>query len=347
MKIFDLIKNKVLFLIIKLILTILILIYMKRYLHIGSFAFLFFVQIFAVFVLVSIFEIVYDCMKKYRFYNDFSKRMNATDKKTYIAELTVKPNFVEGDFLVEKIQEISRFANEEIAFYHHRAEDYQSYIETWVHEIKIPISCIALICENSNINEFYDINEELLKIDAYVEQTLYYAKSTDVEKDYFIKANRLDKLVKESIKKNSKQLIASGAKFDFDGLEAIVYCDKMWMIFIIGQLISNSIKYCTKDLILSFIGREENEKVLLKIRDNGCGIPLKDLPRVFDKGFIGENGRKFGKSTGIGLYLCRELSKKLGIDITIASEEDVYTEITLCFPKNSHIIINEENYNDI
>ena len=161
------------------------------------------------------------------------------------------------------------------------------------------------------------VKEELSRIDGYVEQALYYARSTNLEKDYMIRKIRLDELIKGTLKKYSKQLISAKATPHFDNLSQIVYGDSKWLEFILGQLIANSIKYKKETLTLTFFACEEQDHVLLYVSDDGIGIPESELPRIFEKGFTGTNGRSYAKSTGVGLYLCRQLCKK---DIMVVTE---------------------------
>ena len=150
-----------------------------------------------------------------------------------------------------------------------------------------------------------------------MEQALYYAGSTNLEKDYMIRKIRLDELIKGTLKKYSKQLISAKAAPHFDNLSQTVYGDSKWLEFILGQLIANSIKYKKETLTLTFSACEEQDHVLLYVSDDGIGIPESELPRIFEKGFTGTNGRSYAKSTRVRLYLRRQLCKK---DIMVVTE---------------------------
>ena len=149
----------------------------------------------------------------------------------------------------------------------------------------------------------------------------------------------LSSCVNKVLNNNADSLIKKKVKISLGDLEKGVYSDSKWIEFILGQIISNSIKYMNKEHKELKIYCNENSKyVILNIEDNGAGISEKDISRVFDKGFTGENGRKFGKSTGIGLYLCKKLCKKLGLDITLISEEGKFTRVSIIFPINRMMI---------
>ena len=174
-----------------------------------------------------------------------------------------------------------------------------------------------MIIENNKTKATESIDEELDKIENYVEQALYYARSNTVDKDYYIKKNSLEEMVNECINTDSK-----------------------WIIFILNQVIQNSIKYrkMDKQSEIEFFAKQGKENVVLYIKDNGMGIEKGEISRVFDKGFTGTNGRNLNKkSTGIGLYLCKKLCDKLGIGIEVESVQNEGTEVRLIFPNSSYI----------
>lgn len=286
-------------------------------------------------LLITIVALALEFYQKSRFYNRLLKNLDELDKKYYISSLTSEPNFIEGIILTDVLRRTTKSMNDEIASYRRLNSEYQDYVETWIHEIKIPISCAGLICENNRSEAASGIQDELTRIDGYVEQALYYARGVNLEKDYIIREAKLEEIVKTTVKKYSRQLIDAKAELSFDGLDVNVFVDRKWLIFILGQLISNSVKYKNSVLKLGFSARSLDEGVALEIIDNGIGIPENDLPRVFDKGFTGANGRVYGKSTGIGLYLCRQLCEKMNLSITVRSVRGEGTVMTLIFPKNS------------
>ena len=168
-----------------------------------------------------------------------------------------------------------------------------------------------------------------------MEQVLYYSRSTDVEKDFKIEKTTLKHLVNMALKVYSKPIIQANGQLHLEALDIPVYADTKSCAFIIGQIVSNSIKYRQENFQLTFSAQIENNKASLIISDNGIGIAVTDLPRVFDKGFTGDNGRRFSKSTGIGLYLCKRLCDKMNIEMRIDSKQDVGTTVILYFPTES------------
>jgi signal transduction histidine kinase len=219
------------------------------------------------------------------------------------------------------------FANEQ------NVKEYKEYVEMWVHEIKAPITVLNLLFSNNKNEVTAKMEQELSRIDGLVEQSLYYARSTSVNRDFQVKKITLKELVDDTLKQHAKELISVRASIEQINLDEVVYADSKWICFVLGQIILNSIKYRKDKLHLAFSGERKKEGIQLKISDNGIGICEKDLSRVFGKGFTGENGRTGAKSTGIGLYLCKKLCLKMNMGIEISSMEG--TCVTLTFPVGS------------
>lgn len=290
-------------------------------------------------LIIAVVPIIIDYIKRNKYYSDLYKTINKMEKKQYIAEMLNEATFADAEILSHILRITTKAMNDEINTYKFREEEYREYIETWIHEIKLPISCISLICDNNKNEVTSSILEEKDRIEKYVEQALYYARSMNLEKDYSIKKIKLSNIVKSCIKKNSKQLISCKTKININNIDYDVYSDSKWLDFILGQIISNSIKYSKAQLELSFRAEEEDNNIKLFISDNGIGIPNMDIGRVFDKGFTGENGRKFSKSTGIGLYLCKELCSKMHINLKIESKEEIGTTVIINFPKSKLVML--------
>ena len=160
-----------------------------------------------------------------------------------------------------------------------------------------------------------------------------------VEKDYYIRKVVLKEIVNESIKKNKSSLIQEKISIDIHDLDIEVNTDNKWIVFILNQIIQNSIKYRKKgNSVIEIYANQGKENVILYIKDNGIGIKQGEITRVFEKGFTGTNGRLSNKkSTGIGLYLCKKLCNKLGIGLELNSVQNEGTEIRLVFPQSSYV----------
>ena len=222
---------------------------------------------------------------------------------------------------------------EHVKLYKNMQSEYREYIETWVHEVKTPIASMMLIAENYEDESPISMKYEIKKIEDYIDQVLYYSRSNEVSSDYIIKSFNLEKSIRNVIKKNASNFINKKISIDIENVNEEVYSDPKWVEFILNQIIGNSIKYSksSKGKISIYSIKKQNN-ITLYIKDNGEGISEKDISRVFEKGFTGENGRKFGKSTGIGLYLCKKLCEKLGLAIGLTSKKNEGTEISIVFP---------------
>lgn len=275
-------------------------------------------------------------LKRRGFYNTLKSSMKKLDKKYLIPEIIDKPAFLEGRILKETLKETEKSMAEHVNEYKFANEEYKEYIELWIHEIKTPIAVSKMVIENNPSEVTKSINEEIEKIEYFVEQVLFYARSNNVEKDYIIKAANLQKIINSVILKNKRSFISQKIKINIHDVDKEVYSDSKWTIFILNQIIINSIKYSKKDNAeIEIFAEEHKDNTILYIKDNGIGIRDDNLPRVFEKGFTGENGRTTSKSTGIGLYLCKKLCGKLGQHIEISSILNKGTVVKISFPKNS------------
>lgn len=301
-----------------------------------------FVKIYIIIIPFMMFSICFfiEYYKKNKYYKNLKYKLEELNEKYLIAEVIETPNFEEGKFLKETLQETEKSMVENVNTYKRLAEDYKEYIELWIHEVKIPIATGKMIIENNKNEVTESIDEELDKIENYVEQALFYARSNVPEKDYYVKKMNLNDIINAAILKNKRNLLQNKVKLNLHELNNIqVYTDSKWCIFIINQIIQNAVKYSknnNKEIEIFSVNNKEN--VTLHIKDNGIGIKKGEISRVFEKGFTGTNGRKINqKSTGMGLYLCKKLCNKLGLKIELNSEENVETEIIIVFPKSSFI----------
>lgn len=275
----------------------------------------------------------YEFIKHKNYYYEINSILEKLDKKYLIPEMIKESNFIEGEKLNYILKEISRDMHEHVKYYKDMQEDYREYIETWVHEIKTPIASTKLIIENNQNEVTNKIDFQIDRIEGFVQQVLYYSRSNNVSKDYIVKQINLDNIVRNVIKRNYRDFIHKKIKLDIKNINEIVHSDGKWVEFIINQIIGNSIKYSNnKEPMISIYSIKKANSVMLIIEDNGLGIIDKDINRIFEKGFTGENGRKFSKSTGIGLYLCEKLCSKLGLKISLNSEVNKGTRVTIVFP---------------
>jgi len=227
--------------------------------------------------------------------------------------------------------------HEHVKKYKDMQAEYRDYIEAWVHEVKTPIASSKLMFENHKNEVTKGIMEELEKIEGYVEQALYYARSSSASKDYMVKEFSLQACISKVLKKNAKAFIHKKIQLQLTEMDDVVYSDEKWIEFILHQIIVNSINYC--DNKISLYTRKHEHSLILHIVDDGIGIDEKDIGRVFDKGFTGENGRQYRRSTGMGLYICKLLADKLHLGLTIQSTKGEGTEVQIIFPKSKVVLL--------
>lgn len=324
-------KDKVIFIIINIIVLV-ITSYLLFGLNVYSYA-IFIICILNFLASISFF--IYDCLRKSKYYSSLLKRLDELDKKYFIGDVATEEDFLEGKILFEIISQATKSMKDDISESIRNSNDYKEYIELWVHEIKTPIATCKLLIENNDNEVTESIGEEVTKVEDYIEQVLFYARSNAVEKDYLIKEINLKKSINAVIRKNANTLIEKRVKVDIRNVDKIVSCDSKWIEFILGQIVSNSIKYMDKkESVLKIYSENIGNDVILKICDNGIGMDERSVIKAFEKGYTGENGRRFGKSTGMGLYLCKKLCEKLGLGINIKSNENEGTEVTILFPIN-------------
>jgi len=211
--------------------------------------------------------------------------------------------------------------------------EYKEYIEQWIHEIKTPIAAMKLLCENHRMDFTRELLLELEKTNRFTEQALYYARSEHTEKDYAVREINLIDVVHQVIADNKYLLLHNKVSLEVAERMETVYSDEKWLRFILNQLVANAVQYRTEQPVLRFFAYQRQDQVILSVEDNGIGIPACDLPRIFEKGFTGQNGRIMQQATGIGLYLCRRLCDKLGVGIMAESSREG-TVIRLSFHIN-------------
>lgn len=290
-----------------------------------------------------------------RFWHQVDQALSSPIMAHAIDDVFDQDFYPEAELCVAALAELAHLDYERIQRVQTTADDYHDYIETWVHEIKTPLAAVHLMVDTAQGSSSRQITRELDRLDTYVDQVLYYVRSTTLEYDYLIRKTSLRQLVTASVRSRKAALIETHvAPVLGEGLDEEVFCDPKWIQFILGQLIDNAIKYRSTTARsvpggqdasvavacrITFSARrlaqgQARDRVELEIRDNGIGISAADLPRIFDKAFVGHNGRSAerARSTGIGLYLVKSLCTKMGLTVYADSAEGSWTAITLVFP---------------
>ena len=277
-----------------------------------------------------------DYRKSRKFIDSLENMSDSLDCKYLLPEMIGEGSNQEQEILVRILKEMEHSMADNVADHRRRAEEYKDYIETWVHEVKIPIATAGMIIENHKDERVGEVglDAEIKRIQSYVEQALFFARSEAVEKDYMIKEIDLEELVGSVIYDKKRILREKRASIDIHDMKADkkVCSDSKWISFIMSQIIDNSIKYAKEDTPLSLeIWVSSDEHIKLHIKDNGVGMKSGEMGRIFDKGFTGTNGRNVSASTGMGLYLCKKLCNRLEHDLSALSAEGEGTEMIIEF----------------
>lgn len=274
-----------------------------------------------------------DWYRKKKYFEIITERVKDLKEPWLIAELLPVSYTIEDEIYQELLRKVGSSAIEEIHKIEDEQKEYEDYIEQWIHEVKTPITSIHLMLENrisENPGLKRDLNVELSRLENDVELALYYARSEQIYRDYLIQKLNVRKVLLKVVNKNRTVIMNSSVAIDLDCDEALyAYGDEKWLVFMLTQVLLNAIKYKAEaDAKVVMRAKRDNKRIVLNIIDNGKGIKKEELPRIFDKGFTGSNGRDNEKSTGMGLYLVHKLCEKLEIDIKADSVYGEFTEIS-------------------
>lgn len=283
-------------------------------------------------ILIFLLEQLSDFWRTKKRLNELQAIMHALDQRYLFTECVSAPHDLYERKLFDLLRLSGKSMIEAVSDAQAAQKEYREYIEQWVHEIKTPITAAKLICQNTDSDTRRKLSKELAQIDAHVERALFYARTENPEKDFIISKTALSTICEEAIQTHKTLLIQNGFRVETDGLEEVVYTDRKWVSFMLGQFLQNAARYRREKPVISLSGRRLGRQVQLAVQDNGIGISDHELPRVFDRGFTGKNGRNRGGSTGMGLYLCKRLADTLEIGLQIQSTEGMGTCVTLVFP---------------
>ncbi len=204
-----------------------------------------------------------------------------------------------------------------------RYSDMMFYYSTWAHQIKTPIASMRLLLQGEDTDFSRNVGDDLQRIEQYVDMVLTYLRLDSEYTDFVFKEISLDDVIKTAIRHNARSFIKKGLSLNYENLNKTLVTDEKWLLFVIEQILSNALKYTVTGSISIFLSDPDT----LCIQDTGVGIEKSDIPRIFENGFTGFNGRINTKASGIGLYLCRRICTALGMTITADSEPGKGTSI--------------------
>ena len=263
--------------------------------------------------------------------------LDGLDQKYLFAECIPAPREPYERRLFALTRQASRAMTGAVSDAQASQREYREYVEQWVHEIKAPITAARLICRDLDGETRRKLTAELAQIEAHIERALFYARAENPEQDCLLRQIDMGKVAAQAIENHRSLLIQSGVQVVTEELDCTVYTDEKWAVFILGQLLQNAARYRGTAPVITLSAKPLGKQTQLIVHDNGIGIPAHELPRVFDRGFTGSNGRNRGGSTGMGLYLCKKLAGFLELGLEIASEEGKGTTVTLTFPAKENL----------
>lgn len=249
------------------------------------------------------------------YYNKHKTRTRLFENICYEYDnLPLPGTLAEADYqyMIECLGDMCRKQKDE---YDRERKDSVDYYSTWVHQIKTPISAMKMMLESDDTEENRELLLQLFSIEQYVDMALCYIRLDSESSDYVFKEYELDDIIRQAIRKFAPFFIRRKISVVFEPVSRRIVTDEKWLQFVIEQLLSNAIKYTKQGSVTITVSDNQ-----IAITDTGIGISKEDIPRIFEKGYTGYNGRADKKATGLGLYLCRQIADKLNMEITAESE---------------------------
>uniref|UniRef100_UPI0040567C28 sensor histidine kinase n=1 Tax=Acetatifactor sp. TaxID=1872090 RepID=UPI0040567C28 len=263
------------------------------------------------------------------------RERDAEEWKEAIKLLKIQDGYVAPEYreLLEVLQQTGEMQNKRFVEQYHAK---QEFFGMWAHQIKTPIAALQLLLQSDEPHSTAECRQELFKIENYVAMALGYLRFDNMSSDLALGRYSLEGIIRQILKKYASVFIYSHLSVDLKNLNVQVLTDEKWLVFALEQVISNALKY-TKEGGIRIEATQSAQGVELTISDTGIGIRQEDLPRIFEKGFTGYNGRIDKKASGLGLYLCKGILDKLGHDICIASKEQKGTTVTIRFASKEEL----------
>lgn len=264
---------------------------------------------------------------RHRQLSDALKSIRVSDE-----QLPPPENLIEEDYR-QLIRALGEEKQRQASAMDLRMSDMQDYFTLWAHQIKTPIAAMRLILQTKPENSAMEIEGELFRVEQYVEMVLNYLRLDSDSTDFVFRTCALDDIIRQCVRKYAKQFIRKRIRLEYDGTALQVLTDEKWLCFVIEQILSNALKYTSAGSIRIFTQGET-----LVIEDTGMGIAPEDLPRVFEKGYTGYNGRTDKKATGIGLYLCKRILNRLGHEISISAQVGKGTRVSIDLSREETVL---------
>lgn len=280
-------------------------------------------------LICTVFATIYTCYDFLLYkkkHETLKKAMNNID--ITLDNLPKPSELIEDDYCA-LLEMLFKEKNKELQEIKASREETTEYVALWTHQIKTPLTALQLIAENIQEPDKTELKSRLFEIDNYADTMLQLLRLEGTINDLVLKSCNVKNMVNQAVKYFARIFITKGLNVEIDisnDLEMIT--DEKWFIFVLKQLISNALKY-TEEGKIKITSQKSVDYIILSIQDTGIGIAMEDLPRIFERGYTGYNGRKDKKASGLGLYLTRRITDMLGHSITIKSKLSVGTEVII------------------
>lgn len=272
-------------------------------------------------LVIGIILIIYDY---YKYYSKHNKFIDINNNISVTMRNLPEPKTLEDHDYQSLIHTLYR---DKIALISHADKKHTDLIEyytLWTHQIKTPLSAIDFLLQSKDEDIYEDIELQVFEIEKYVDMALEYLRIDNMSQDLKPGEYSIQKIIKDAVKSYSKFFIYNDTKLELDKSDRTIITDEKWLLFVLKQILSNSLKYTDGGKISIYL-----EETTLIIEDTGIGISKEDIPRLFERGFTGYNGRMNKKSTGLGLYLSKRILDNLGHKIIISSQIEIGTKVKI------------------
>lgn len=279
--------------------------------------------------------IIFEGIDSYR----FSKKHELLEEMQNTITVHLENLPVSSDLIGSDYERLLHILHKENTKLQYQVEDSRremvDYYTMWAHQIKTPIAAMHLLIQSEDIAVGEELDMELFKVEQYVEMVLSYLRMEHMSNDLNLRLYNIETIINSAVRKYSRMFILKNISLEMEHISCRVVTDKKWLGFVMEQLLSNALKYTNRGSIRIYL--HPHMKNTLVIEDEGIGIQEEDLPRVFERGFTGYNGRKDKKSTGIGLYLCKQILDKLSHAIKIESKVGIGTQVLLTLDREERV----------
>lgn len=250
------------------------------------------------------------------YYKEHEKRKEICQNVQVLLPKLPEPRTLAETDYQEMLGALKQICDENLIQWQNERRESMDYYTTWVHQIKTPIAVMGMLLQAEDTREHRELRAELFRIESYVEMALSYVRLGEGASDFVFRQYDLDAVIKQAVHKYAPQFIRRHIGLVYEPVSVQVLTDEKWLLFMVEQLLSNAVKYTSQGTVTITV----TPGPVLRIADTGIGIAPEDIPRIFEKGFTGYNGRAGRKSTGLGLYLCKRAARLLGNEIQVESE---------------------------